>query len=83
METISTGTVTMQGISSPAVAAYKNSGDVEFDVKYPKDYKGEKYMPEGVVTISKESAAQFTKLGIGQVVEAKEAETKPEGKKIK
>jgi hypothetical protein len=71
---LSTGSVTVQELPKTPSVPYKNPGDVEFEVKYPKDYKGVKHMPEGAVTISKESAEQFTAMGIGKVVETKEAE---------
>lgn len=48
-----------------------NPGDVKFKVKYSKDYKGKKLMPEGEVIISKESADHFVSLGIGSIVEPK------------
>lgn len=74
IENITTGAAaTVQVISVTGPAPFKNPGDVDFDVKYPEDYKGAKYMPEGVVIISKESAEQFTKLGIGKVVGSDEA----------
>lgn len=68
---------TVQVISVTGPAPFKNPGDVDFDVKYPEDYKGAKYMPEGVVTISKESAEQFTALGIGKVVGSDASDEKP------
>lgn len=66
------GTVNVQVLPGKRGIPFKNPNDVNFDVKYPKDYKGPRLMPEGVVTISKESAEQFTKLGIGKVVEQTE-----------
>lgn len=66
----STTAVTVKSISTSA-SGFKNPGDVDFEVKYSADYKGVKHMPEGVVTISKEAAEDFTKRGIGKVVEAK------------
>jgi hypothetical protein len=48
----------------PATPAHPN--DVIFVVKYPKDYKGAKTMPEGETVVSKELAEQFTGLGIGR-----------------
>lgn len=45
-----------------------HANDVTFNVKYGKDYKGEKLMPEGNVVVSKESAAHFESLGIGKIV---------------
>lgn len=65
-----TGTVTVQAMSSQPHAGYKNPNDVDFAVKYPEGYAGPKLMPEGVVTVSKEGAEQFAALGIGKVVEA-------------
>lgn len=61
---------------------YKNPNDVEFDVKYPKDYKGVKHMPEGIVVTSKESAEIFTAQGIGSIVKKKD-EVKEEVKEEK
>lgn len=72
MDSISTGSITIQGISKQGDAPYKNPGDVRFLVEYPKDYKGIKQMPEGPVIISKESAAIFTEMGIGKVVQESE-----------
>lgn len=65
------GIATMESISTDnnvvlPVLAHPN--DVNFNVKYSKDYKGEKEMPEGNVIISKESAAYFESLGIGKTV---------------
>lgn len=45
-----------------------HENDVTFNVKYGKDYKGDKLMPEGNVVVSKESAAHFESLGIGKIV---------------
>lgn len=67
-----TATVTVAAIPSKPQPYFKNPNDVEFEVKYADDYKGVKRMPEGKVIISKESAEQFTKAGIGKVVEATE-----------
>jgi hypothetical protein len=67
-EITSSATVTVQELpKAESKPAYKNPGDVEFVVKYPEGYEGPKHMPEGPVTISKESAEQFTALGIGHV----------------
>jgi hypothetical protein len=66
----STTAVLSTVIASSPKPTFKNPGDVDFEVKYPEDYGGPRHMPEGVVTISKESAEQFTKLGIGKVVQA-------------
>lgn len=77
MEQLNIGTITSQAISSGEPKAWKNPGDVDFKVEYPADFKGEKYMPEGVVTISKESAEHFASLGIGHVV-GEGQEPKPE-----
>lgn len=84
MESLShtTGTITVSAISSSPKPAYKNPNDVDFQVKYPEDYKGPKYMPEGIVTISKESAEQFTKAGIGQVVEKIDEKETPAEKSV-
>lgn len=71
----STAAVTMQAMSSGPQTAYKNPGDVEFEVKYPKDYTGVKHMPEGPVVVSKEVAEQFKQLGIGKIVSAEEVAT--------
>lgn len=61
---------TTEAISSDpsAVSAITNPNDVTFTVKYGKDYKGDKVMPEGNVIVSKESAAHFESLGIGKTV---------------
>jgi hypothetical protein len=69
---ISTASVTVAAMSSEPVEGYKNPGDVDFEVKYPENFKGQKLMPEGTVVISKESADQFEKMGIGQVVKPQE-----------
>lgn len=48
---------------------YQNPNDVKFKVKYSAGFKGQKTMPEGSIQIiSKESAAHFTKIGIGSVI---------------
>lgn len=47
---------------------YKNPGDVEFVVDYPKNYEGQKNMEQGSIHIvSRESAEHFVKLGIGKI----------------
>lgn len=47
----------------------QNKNDVKFKVKYGKDYKGVKKMPEGSVQIvSKELADKFISLGIGSII---------------
>lgn len=47
----------------------QHPNDVKFKVKYAKDFKGEKTLPEGSVqVISKESADKFTKLGFGSII---------------
>lgn len=75
MDNLSIGTATTQAISSPAVKPVRNANDVDFEVKYSKDFKGERHMPEGPVVLSKEVAAQFAALGIGQIVEDEKPET--------
>lgn len=42
--------------------------DVKFEVSYPKSYKGQRHMPEGITVVSSETAQQFTELGIGKIV---------------
>ena len=64
------GVANMESISSdpnPTVILV-NPNDVNFRVKYKKDYPGEKTMPEGLVVISKESAEHFEAIGIGKTV---------------
>jgi hypothetical protein len=47
----------------------QHPNDVKFKVKYAKDFKGDKTLPEGSVQIiSKESADKFTKLGFGNII---------------
>lgn len=65
------GVANTEAISTdPNVALPKlvNANDVHFNVKYPKEYKGEKLMPEGNMIVSKESAAHFENIGIGKIV---------------
>lgn len=65
------GVANMQAISSnPNVALPNlvNKNDVVFAVKYGKDYKGDRFMPEGNVVVSKESAAHFESIGIGKII---------------
>lgn len=45
-----------------------NPNDVKFEVSYPKSYKGDKHMPEGITVVSTETAEHFEKLGIGKIV---------------
>ena len=79
MESLShtTNSVTVQVLESKKGTQFKNPGDVDFMVKYPEGYAGPKYIPEGVITTSKESAEDFAKRGIGQIVTpaTEEAET--------
>lgn len=63
-----TGTVTVQALESKTGTAYKNPGDVVFEVAYADGYTGPRLMPEGRVTISRESAEDFEKRGIGHIV---------------
>lgn len=67
MEAITTGTVTVQSISRGTVSPSSHPNDVKFKVKYPEGYQGKKHMPESIVIISKESAEQFSKAGIGHI----------------
>lgn len=60
------GAVTM-GMSTDGHRSY-HPNDVKFNVSYPKSYKGDQHMPEGIVVVSSETAEQFTKLGIGKIV---------------
>jgi hypothetical protein len=68
-QSLSVGTVNVQAISKGNTKTAPHPNDVQFKVEYSADYKGVKNMPEGIVIISKESAEQFTKAGIGHVVE--------------
>ena len=87
MNDITTGTVTMSIMSNKGAVPFKNPNDVDFNVKYPEGYQGKKTMPEGIVTISKESAEHFEKLGIGSVVgeekKSEETTTSNEPEKLK
>jgi hypothetical protein len=65
VKTIEIGEITVENISTDA-PKLTNPNDVLFKVKYPKDWKKEKLMPEGVVIVSKETADHFTKIGIGK-----------------
>lgn len=82
METLShtVGTVTVSPIQGNKGVPYKNPNDVEFIVKYPDGFTGNKIMPEGPVTISKEAAETFTNLGIGNVSSAESEASAPEPK---
>lgn len=73
-QSLSVGTVNVQSMSKGNTKTAPHPNDVQFKVEYPSDYQGKKNMPEGIVIISKESAEQFTKAGIGRIVE----ETKEE-----
>lgn len=66
VRTLEIGEVTVENIST-TVTATANPNDVLFNVKYPKDWKKEKSMPEGVVVVSRETADHFTSLGIGKI----------------
>lgn len=61
------GSVTVAQIATAYKAPGMNESDVKFIVKYPEDYKGPRFMPEGPVITSKESAEKFALMGIGQV----------------
>lgn len=65
------GAVTVEIISRGEAPTSTHPNDVFFKVKYPKDWEGEKTMPEGVVVVSKESAEHFASLGIGSIVKNK------------
>jgi len=41
---------------------------VKFEVKYPENFQGKKYMSEGVREVSKETARQFEEKGIGKIL---------------
>ena len=41
---------------------------VNFEVKYPDDYNGKRFMPEGVRELAYETAVQFEEKGIGKIV---------------
>lgn len=66
VRTLEIGEVTVENISTN-VPASTNPNDVLFNVKYPKDWKKEKTMSEGVVVVSRETAEHFTSLGIGKI----------------
>lgn len=72
------GTATVQDISRTESPATSHPNDVKFKVAYPENYQGAKHMKEGTIhTVSKESAEQFTKAGIGSIVTGEaEVETK-------
>ena len=65
---IDIGNVTVEDLSTDGQSKVTNPNDVYFRVKYPKDWQGEKAMPEDVVIISKESAEHFTSIGIGKII---------------
>jgi hypothetical protein len=63
--------ITTENIStdSNALPVKGHPNDVRFKVKYGKDFKGEKTLEDGSVhVVSKESAEQFSKAGIGSVI---------------
>ena len=62
------GSVTVENFSIGSAPESTNTNDVYFRVKYPKEWKGEKLMPEDVIVVSKESAEHFTSIGIGKIV---------------
>lgn len=73
--THTSATVTVEALASNKGQSFKNPNDVDFIVKYPEGYKGNKIMPEGKVIVSKEAAEKFISLGIGSVsVEDKPAD---------
>lgn len=73
-----TSTVTVDVLQGIKGKPFTNPNDVSFDVKYPKDFKGQKLMPEGIVIVSKESAEQFKALGIGDIVSDSEVKVSTE-----
>jgi hypothetical protein len=63
------GTATVERISI-GTPNPPNPNDVQFFVKYPKNWTGEKTMPEGSVQIvSRESADYFVSLKIGNIIQ--------------
>jgi len=74
----SAASVTVQVLQGNKGEQYKNPNDVVFNVKYPEGFPGNKIMPEGPVTVSKEAAAVFTAQGIGSIVTG-EAEKEESG----
>ena len=62
------GNVTVENFSVGEAPKITNPNNVYFRVKYPKEWKGAKLMPEDVIEVSKESAEQFTSIGIGKIV---------------
>ena len=70
----SSPSVTVHVLSQPVKTQPRNPNDVEFEVKYPEGYAGQRIMPEGPVVISKEVAEKFTSMGIGKVVTAANAD---------
>lgn len=82
-QTVATGEIKKEEVTRPIAEAQpiatsvsmsitghkagSHPNDVVFEVKYAKDYKGTKAMPEGETVVSRELAEQFTQLGIGKV----------------
>lgn len=63
------GTVTVEEMSIRGTTQPLHSNTVQFRVKYPKDYKGSKDMPDGSLQlVSKEVAQKFQSLKIGSIV---------------
>lgn len=60
--------VTVQAISRVSSKAPRNSNDVDFEVKYPEGFAGNKPMPEGVTVVSREVAELFEQKGYGRIV---------------
>lgn len=67
-ETLTVGTASVTFISDSGKSNPIPNGDsVKFTVSYSKDFKGKRYWNNGdVIEISRESAEQFKKLGIGK-----------------
>jgi hypothetical protein len=63
----STASVTVQEMRTPGQPTQRHPNDVDFEVKYPDGYDGPKHLPEGVTVVSKETAEDFIKRGIGQI----------------
>jgi hypothetical protein len=63
------GTVTVENFSTTEEPRTTHPNDVRFKVSYPKNWEGEKPLPEGSIQIvSKESAEHFTSLKFGRVI---------------
>lgn len=74
----SRATVTVEILTKSDSPAPQHPNDVDFLVKYPDGYTGQKHMAEGVRVVSREIAEQFSKMGIGEIVAPAPAVQEPE-----